>query len=172
MPCLVLCDTKPGWQLERSTNWELLCQGDPADERYMTDGWTKLKTFSAFVGKSDAPVMTKDRVQAHINDYLEQDAPFQERIRRRVDEEVDDRKTAEALKPWYPSWCKRPGFHDEYLKTFNRPNVHLVDIADTKGINGASPKGLTAGEREIELDVLVFSTGFRPIVNLDIPDPG
>jgi cation diffusion facilitator CzcD-associated flavoprotein CzcO len=164
--------SKPGWQVERATNWELLSQGDPADERYMTDGWTKLKTFAAFVGKSDAPVMTKDRVQTHINDYMEKDAPFQERIRRRVDEVVRDRQTAEALKPWYPSWCKRPGFHDDYLETFNRPNVHLVDIADTKGITGASPTGLIAGDQEVELDVLVFSTGFRPIVNLQDPDPG
>ena len=25
------------------------------------------------------------------------------------------------------AWCKRPGFHDDYLPTFNRPNVTLVD---------------------------------------------
>ena len=34
------------------------------------------------------------------------------------------RATAEALKPWYRQFCKRPCFHDEYLQTFNRPNVH------------------------------------------------
>ncbi|KKY33685.1 putative pyridine nucleotide-disulfide oxidoreductase-like protein [Diaporthe ampelina] len=163
---------KPGWQLERLTNFALLCQGEPADERFMTDGWTKLKTFSAFTGRSDAPVMTKDCVEKHINDYIEQDAPFQERIRERVDKVVRDRRTAEALKPWYHTWCKRPGFHDEYLETFNRPNVHLVDTAGTKGITGASPKGLLMGEREVELDVLVLGTGFRPLVNLLDPDPG
>lgn len=163
---------KPGWQSERLRNFELLCQGEPADDRFMTDGWTKLKTFSPFIGRSDAPVMTKDSVQEHINNYMELDAPFQERIRQRVDEVVRDRQTAEALKPWFPTWCKRPGFHDEYLETFNRSNVHLVDIADTKGITGASPKGLLVGGKEIELDVLVLSTGFRPIVNLIDPDPG
>ncbi|KAI3396947.1 hypothetical protein diail_11560 [Diaporthe ilicicola] len=163
---------KPGWQLERVRNFELLCQGEPADDRFMTDGWTKLKTFAAFTGRSDAPVMTKDVVQSHVNDYIELDAPYQDRIRQRVDEVVRDPQTAKALKPWYPTWCKRPGFHDEYLDTFNLPNVHLVDIADTKGISGASAKGLFVGEKEIELDVLVLSTGFRPIVNLEDPDPG
>ena len=56
-----------------------------------------------------------------------------ERIRRRVDEIVKDKKTADALKPWYDMGCKRPCFHDEYLPTFNRPNVTLVDT-DGKGI--------------------------------------
>lgn len=168
----ITANGKPGWQSELLTSFELLSQGIITGHPYLTDGWTKLQPFSAFTGKSDAPVMTKDRVQEHINNYMELDVPFQERIRHRVDEVVRDRQKAEILKPWYPTWCKRPGFHDEYLETFNRPNVHLIDIADTKGITGASPKGLVVGEREIELDVLVLSTGFRNLVNLLDPDPG
>lgn len=163
---------EPGWQLELRRSFELLCQGELDDHHYLTDGWTQLKTFAAFTGRGDASFVTKDRVQEHINNFVELDAPLQERIRRRVDEVVQDPETAETLKPWYNSWCKRPGFHDEYLVTFNRPNVHLVDISDTKGITGASPKGLVAGEREFELDVLILSTGFRPLVNLSDPDPG
>ena len=52
-----------------------------------------------------------------------------EQIRARVDAIVEDPKTAAALKPYYPYGCKRPTFHDEYLPTFNLPNVHLVDTA-------------------------------------------
>ncbi|KUI60576.1 Pentalenolactone D synthase [Cytospora mali] len=164
--------TKPGWQLERMNNFDLLAQGEPADDPYFTDGWTNLKAFSAFTGRSDAPVMTKDDEQEHIDHYLALDAPSQEAIRRRVDQVVHDRRTADALKPWYPTWCKRPGFHDEYLETFNLPNVHLVDIADTKGITGASTKGLIGGGQEVELDVLILSTGFRPLIDIHNPDPG
>ena len=51
-------------------------------------------------------------------------------IRGRVSSIVKDQQAAEALKPWYGQWCKRPTFNDEYLPTFNRPNVKLVD---TKG---------------------------------------
>ena len=56
-------------------------------------------------------------------------ADFQkmEQVRARVDAIVKDPATAEALKPWYRQFCKRPCFHDEYLPTFNRPNVTLVD---------------------------------------------
>lgn len=164
--------SKPGWQLERMRNYDLLTQGEEADERYLTDGFTKLKTFAAFTGRSDAPVMTEDMVPAHIENYLKLDVPFQEFNRSRVDQVVHDRRAADALKAWYPTWCKRPAFHDDYLVTFNRPNVHLIDIADTKGVTGATAKGLIGGGQEIELDVLVLSTGFRPLLDIHNPDPG
>lgn len=163
---------KPGWQLERMTNFDLLSQGEPGDSRFITDGFTKLKTFAPFTGRSDAPVMTPEMVPKHIETYLELDAPYQERIRNRVDQVVRDRQTADILKPWYPTWCKRPSFHDDYLEAFNLPNVHMVDIADTKGITRVSAKSLFGGGQEVELDVLVLGTGFRPLVNIHNPDPG
>lgn len=164
---------KPGWQLERMSNFDLLTQGEEADSRFITDGFTKLKTFAAFTGRSDAPaMMTPDMVPKHIETYLRADAPFQEANRSRVDQVIRDRRTAEALKAWYPTWCKRPAFHDDYLVAFNRPNVHLIDIADTKGLTGATPRGLIGGGQEVELDVFVLSTGFRPLLDIRNPDPG
>ena len=50
-----------------------------------------------------------------------------EQIRSRVDSIVKDPATAEALKPYYRQFCKRPCFHDEYLDSYNRDNVTLVD---------------------------------------------
>ena len=35
--------------------------------------------------------------------------------------------------PGIASSAKRPTFNDEYLATFNRPNVHLVDVSERKG---------------------------------------
>lgn len=163
---------RPGWQVERWTNFELLSQGEPADDRFLTDGWTKLKTFAVFTGQSTAPPMTRDSVPDHIERWVKADLPFQDGIRKRVDEVVRDRQTAEALKPWYPSWCKRPGFHDEYLDTFNLPNVHLVDTANTKGISRATERSVFVGDKEIELDVLILGTGFRPPSNARNMDPG
>ena len=57
-----------------------------------------------------------------------------ERLRQRVEELVDDPETAEALKPYYRFMCKRPCSNDEYLPTFNRPNVTLVDVSESKGV--------------------------------------
>ena len=47
---------------------------------------------------------------------------------------VDDADTAEALKPYYRFLCKRPLSSDDYYPTFNRPNVDLIDVSDTKGV--------------------------------------
>ena len=45
-----------------------------------------------------------------------------------------DKATAEALKPWYNQFCKRPCFHDEYLQAFNRPNVHAGATPTDAGV--------------------------------------
>jgi cyclohexanone monooxygenase len=77
-----------------------------------------------------------------------------------VDEIVKDPATAEALKPWYRQFCKRPCFHDEYLQTFNRPNVTLVDTGG-KGVERVTPKGVVAGGVEYPVDCLIYATGFE-----------
>src|SRR5438309_1864396 len=82
------------------------------------------------------------------------------RIHRRIDEVVEDKETAEALKPWYMLMCKRPCFHNDYLPTFNRPNVHLVDTHG-KGITEINEKGPVFGGKQYELDVLIYATGFE-----------
>jgi len=67
---------------------------------------------------------------------------------------------AEALKPWYRQFCKRPCFHDEYLDTFNRPNVTLVDTRG-RGIERISGRGVVANGVEYEVDCIVYATGFE-----------
>ena len=40
--------------------------------------------------------------------------------------QVDDPEVRDKLTPRYAVGCKRPGFHNTYLSTFNRDNVELV----------------------------------------------
>jgi len=82
------------------------------------------------------------------------------RIHQRIDETVEDPETAESLKPWYMLMCKRPCFHNDYLPTFNRPNVHLVDTHG-EGITEIGAKGPIFHGKEYELDVLIYATGFE-----------
>ena len=82
------------------------------------------------------------------------------RIHQRIDEIVQDRATAEALKPWYMFMCKRPCFHNDYLPTFNRPNVHLVDTHG-KGITEITAKGPVFEGTQYALDLLIYATGFE-----------
>jgi cyclohexanone monooxygenase len=64
------------------------------------------------------------------------------------------------LKPYYRQFCKRPCFHDEYLDTFNRPNVTLVDT-EGRGVERVTERGVVAGGVEYELDCLIYATGFE-----------
>ena len=91
---------------------------------------------------------------------LDENFAAMEQIRARVDAIVEDPATAAALKPYYPYACKRPTFHDEYLPTFNRPNVHLVDTAPV-GVNRINENGVVHDGVEYPLDVLIYATGFQ-----------
>tara|TARA_R110000787_G_scaffold38692_13_gene97324 strand:+ start:1104 stop:2903 length:1800 start_codon:yes stop_codon:yes gene_type:complete len=82
------------------------------------------------------------------------------RIHQRIEEIVKDKDTAESLKPWYMMMCKRPCFHEDYLPTFNRPNVHLVDTHG-KGITEINEKGPVCEGKQYELDLLIYATGFE-----------
>jgi cation diffusion facilitator CzcD-associated flavoprotein CzcO len=82
------------------------------------------------------------------------------RIHQRIDEIVEDKATADALKPWYMFMCKRPCFDDDYLPAYNRPNVHLVDTRG-KGITQIAPEGPMFEGRTYPLDLLIYATGFE-----------
>jgi len=82
------------------------------------------------------------------------------KTRARVEATVADPATAEALKPWYRPWCKRPTFNDEFLPTFNRPNVTLVDT-NGKGVELITEKGVVVDGVEYEVDCIIFATGFE-----------
>ena len=83
-----------------------------------------------------------------------------EEIRARVDSLVDDPDTAEKLKPYYKMFCKRPTFNDDYLPTFTRANVQLVDT-DGQGVERITEKGVVVAGVEYELDCLIYGTGFE-----------
>ena len=148
---------EPGWQQRRMENFNTLTSGGVIEEDLVQDGWTEiirnLISMANYRGKG------LDR--AEIAELMEL-ADFQkmEQIRARAEEIVEDPDVAESLKPYYRQFCKRPCFHDEYLPTFNRPNVHLVDT-DGKGVEEITPTGLVAAGHHYELDCIIFATGFE-----------
>ena len=83
-----------------------------------------------------------------------------EKVRARAAAIVHDPATAEALKPYYRQFCKRPCFHDDYLPTFNRPNVQLVDT-DGKGVERITENGVVVDGKEYAVDCIVMATGFE-----------
>jgi cyclohexanone monooxygenase len=149
---------KPGWQQHRMDNFNILVSGGFADDDLVNDGWTDI------IGNILLLARKKAEAGEHVDNpqALMQLADFKkmEQVRARVDSVVRDPATAEALKPYYNQFCKRPCFHDEYLQTFNRPNVTLVDTQG-KGVERITEKGIVANGREYEIDCLIYATGFE-----------
>jgi cation diffusion facilitator CzcD-associated flavoprotein CzcO len=102
-----------------------------------------------------------EEIPEYIQTLHALDIPSQDRVRARVEDVVKDPDVAKKLKPWYPSWCKRPCFHDDYLPTFNRDNVTLVDT-DGRGLDRLTEDSIVAGEQSYPVDLIIFATGFRP----------
>ncbi|MFC7258397.1 flavin-containing monooxygenase [Streptomyces lutosisoli] len=160
---------EPGWQKERQRNFhtaafEAFAPGQPD---LVCDGWTEVsRNLAAHLDATGGWAAL-----ANPEKFLElrevQDYRAMQRLRDRVDATVEDKRTAEALKPYYRFLCKRPCFNDEYLPAFNRPNVTLVDVSDTKGVERITQKGIIAHGVEHEVDCIIFASGFEITTDLD-----
>jgi cyclohexanone monooxygenase len=149
---------RPGWHKQRMENFNILVSGGFQSEDLVNDGWTDIirKLLVMVQQEGNAPRSPEELAKTmELADFQKM-----EQIRTRVDETIEDRETADALKPWYRQFCKRPCFHDDYLPTFNRPNVTLVDTQG-KGVERVTEKGVVAAGVEYELDCLIFATGFE-----------
>lgn len=142
----------PGWQRERVYNFTKVTAGIPESVDMVADSWTDIFRDIPFVG-SDADAA------AQAEALLLADLRKMEGVRQRIADTVTDPATAEALKPYYNFLCKRPGFHDEYLRTFNRDNVTLVDTKGY-GVERITPTGIVVAGHEYSVDCLVYATGF------------
>ena len=139
-------------------NFNSLVSGVPQEVDLVNDGWTDL-IGKLLVGMRQGA--TGDLTPEGIAKAVElADFEKMEEIRARVDSIVQDPETAEALKPYYRQFCKRPCFHNEYLDTFNRPNVTLVDT-EGKGVDRITKKGVVVAGHEYELDCLIYASGFE-----------
>ncbi|MDH6626149.1 cation diffusion facilitator CzcD-associated flavoprotein CzcO [Streptomyces sp. LBL] len=150
---------KPGWQRHRMDNFLKVVTGVRTDEDLVNDGWTS----SARLQEKMIPTNAYAHVPAEERERAYELADFQKmnEIRARVETIVEDPATAEKLKPWYRYMCKRPTFSDHYLQTFNRPDVTLVDTADTHGVERMTENAVVVGDTAYEVDCVIFATGFE-----------
>ncbi len=152
----------PGWQQLRMDNFNTLVSGGEAEEDLVGDGWTDIFRNLTGVAVRSAARRIGRRITPQEREELMVLADYRKmnEVRARVDAIVRDRATAEALKPWYRQFCKRPCFHDEYLQTFNRPNVTLVDTQGL-GVERLTARSVIAAGRDYAVDCLIFATGFE-----------
>ncbi|MGI5499030.1 flavin-containing monooxygenase [Lentzea sp. CA-135723] len=149
----------PGWQRLRMENFLDILSGGEATEDHVRDAWTESARLLRKMTQGQAHESLTPEERERVEELL--DFRKMNDIRARVDGVVRDPATAELLKPWYRYACKRPTFSDEYLQTFNRPNVTLVDTADHGGVERLTRNAIVAGGREYEVDCVIFATGFQ-----------
>jgi len=157
---------QPGWQAEKMRSYHVGINEifEREDVDINCDGWSEVnRNIQARREAMGWPELSIEELMA-IRE--EEDYRAMERIRQRVDSVVEDPETAELLKPWYRFLCKRPCFNDEYLPTFNRPNVELVDVSEAQGIERVTERGIVANGKEYEFDCIIYSTGFEATTDL------
>ncbi len=146
---------EPGWARARRKRFARISEGRTAiqaNDDYLAG---KVEDFRERK-KHTTKLAPEERVQKQLNTNFR----IMEQIRARVDTIIQDPKTAASLKPYYPYGCKRPTFHDEYLPSFNKPHVHLVDTAPA-GVSQINKNGVVHDGVEYPLDVLIYATGFQ-----------
>jgi len=147
-----------GWQQKRMQNFNVLVTGGFQDEDLVNDGWTDIiRNLGGLMRQKGTAERSAEEMAAMV-----ELADFQkmEQIRARVDAIVKDPSTAAALKPYYRQFCKRPCFHDQYLYTFNRPNVTLVDTHG-RGVERIIERAVVVNGKAYEVDCLIYATGFE-----------
>jgi cyclohexanone monooxygenase len=141
----------PGWQADRQMNFDLVLEGKSLDRILIDDQWKEVW------GRPDVRSMSPDAAAEAMEAT---DFSQMERIRRRIAGIVADPETAAGLMPYYGRFCKRPCFSDEYLETFNRPNVTLVNT-DGHGPERISENAIHFGGVAYEADCIIYATGFE-----------
>lgn len=158
---------EPGWQKRRQQNFQAaaITGLQPGQRDQICDIWTEInRNLALELERERQPEIPLDTYLARRE---QMDYRVMERLRARVEALVDDPVTAEALKPWYRFMCKRPASNDEFYPTFNLPNVQLVDVSATKGIERLSKAGFVTNGKEFPVDCIIFASGFEVTSDLD-----
>ncbi|WP_327752266.1 NAD(P)/FAD-dependent oxidoreductase (plasmid) [Sphingobium sp. SJ10-10] len=143
---LYVFQREPGWILPKQE----MPVSDQEREKFRRQPWRirleRLKLYRLFESLHSVRTIGSDLWTATRDNCL-----------RELERQVTDPEVREKLTPKYPIMCKRPVFSNVYLPTFNRPNVELV----TAPIKGLTENSVVLQDgQEIEVDVVVFSTGF------------
>ncbi len=148
---------EPGWQALRQKRFGDAFLGGPIAPEFQDEGWTRMvRNLQALKEQAGDVPMQELANLAQLADFK-----TMEQIRGLVDESVEDPEVASKLKAFYNQFCKRPTFNDDYLATFNRSNVELVDVSDAKGVDRITENGLVANGREYEVDCIIYASGFE-----------
>ncbi|MCR9279870.1 MAG: NAD(P)/FAD-dependent oxidoreductase [Pseudomonadaceae bacterium] len=148
---------EPGWQADRQKRFGEAFLGGPVPPEFEDEGWVRMiRNLHSLASKARDQAVDQVGNLAQLADFA-----TMEQIRTIVDEKVKDPDVASKLKAYYNQFCKRPTFNDDYLPTFNRHNVELIDVSDSQGVDRITEKGFVANGKEYEVDCIIYASGFE-----------
>ena len=157
----------PGWQRQRKENFHRAAMEflRPDEQDQICDIWTEItRNLHAELAAEGWPAITPLQFMERRETI---DYRVMERLRRRVAQLVKDPAAAEALKPYYRFLCKRPLSSDDFYPTFNRSNVRLIDVSETKGVERMTQSGFVANGKTYDVDCMIFASGFEVTSDLN-----
>jgi cation diffusion facilitator CzcD-associated flavoprotein CzcO len=94
---------------------------------------------------------------------LEINAEFTEFLADKIRERIQDPALHDVLVPNDHGYgMKRPPMENGYYEVYNEPHVRLIDLRRTE-LEAITPSGLRTSEGDVEVDVIVYATGFDTI---------
>ncbi len=125
----------------------------PKEERIAL--WDKLYASPGFalLAANFREIFIDEEANKEISDY----------VANRIRQRVHDPKVAEKLIPKDHGFgMQRLPLETHYFETYNRDNVHLVDITETP-IERITSTGIQTANSHYDLDVIVYATGFDAV---------
>ena len=121
----------------------------------------RIKFWDSLYGQPGFAVWLRNFSEIFVDE--EANAEFSEYIANRIRERVKDPKIAEKLVPRDHGFgVQRVPMETRYYEVYNQDNVDLVDISETP-IEEIVPSGIRTSEKTVELDIIVYATGFDAI---------
>lgn len=158
---------QPGWQKARMANFHRAAMEffQPGEEDLICDIWTEIsRNLSKELAEEGWPELTPEAFVARREQV---DFQVMERLRSRVESLVENKDTAESLKPYYRFLCKRPLSNNDYYPVFNQDNVSLIDVADSQGLEEITASGFIHQGQEYPVDCIIFASGFEVTSELE-----
>lgn len=157
---------KPGWHQDMLLNFQHgLWNGLDRDEPdLICDIWTEInRNIHHEREQAGWPTLEMDELLALREQH---DHRVMERMRRRVDEIVQDKQIAEKLKPYYRFLCKRPCSNDHYYPAYNQANVDLIDVSHSRGLEAFTANGFLHEGKEHAVDCVILASGYEQTSSL------
>ena len=84
-------------------------------------------------------------------------------VRKKIRDRINDPAVADMLVPTdHRFGTKRVPLESGYFESYNRDNVHLIDVKKTP-IECFTEKGIKTSDADFEFDVIIYATGFDAV---------